>query len=346
MPAAPTLKTLAESLGLSPASVSRALNGSGRLSPATRARVRQAAEKLHYRPNTLARSIRAGHTGLVGLVYSSAGLRFGLPWRFLSGVNAALAAQQRELIVGEVPAARLAEPEHVSGLLRHWTADGLLIFHQVNLPPDVADLVERAHVTAVWVNTRRATDAVYFDDVTAAREAVERLHALGHRRIAYFDAVHAPETFVRPVHYSQIDRLEGYRAAMKELGLRPIVRLCEQPTPSNRRVALVREWLSGRDRPGAVITYGDCEPVLFAAHSLGLKVPADLSVIQFHSDETAMDDLQPARFDHPFDLLGREAVALLARRLRDRGRHHASVAVPFVFREGDTCAPPSTKKGR
>ncbi len=335
-----TLKTIAEAVGLSPASVSRALNGGGRLSPATRARVRRAAEQLHYRPNTLARSIRQGRTGLVGLVYSSTGLRFGLPWRFLSGVNEALCAQKCRLIVGEVPAARLAEPQHVSGLLQDWTADGLLIFHQVDLPPDVADLVEQAHVTAVWVNTRRATDAVYFDDLAAAREGVLRLHALGHRRIAYFDAVHAPETFKHPVHYSQVDRMEGYRAAMRELGLRPISRLCEAPTPSNRRVALMREWLSGRERPTAVITYGDCEAVLFAARSLGLKVPADLSVIQFHSDETAMDDLVPARFDHPFERLAAEAVSLLTRRLADRGRHHASVVVPFVLREGDTCAPP------
>ena len=66
-----SLKDIAQSLNLSVATVSRALNNQGRISPKTRARVLKAMEQMHYRPNEAARALR--QAGAVGVYAAAAG---------------------------------------------------------------------------------------------------------------------------------------------------------------------------------------------------------------------------------------------------------------------------------
>ena len=66
-----TLRELARHLGLSPATVSRAINGFPEVSEKTRARVLKGAEALHYKPNTSARRLATGKSGMVGMIFRS-----------------------------------------------------------------------------------------------------------------------------------------------------------------------------------------------------------------------------------------------------------------------------------
>ncbi len=71
-----TIHDIAEALGLTASSVSRALNGNSRISDATRKAVLEQAEKMHYRPNTVASGLRTGKTGILGVVIPLANRSF------------------------------------------------------------------------------------------------------------------------------------------------------------------------------------------------------------------------------------------------------------------------------
>jgi len=70
-----TLRELAGHLGLSPATVSRALNGFPEVGDATRRRVLEGAEKYHYRPNVHAKRLATGKSGLVGMIFRASSER-------------------------------------------------------------------------------------------------------------------------------------------------------------------------------------------------------------------------------------------------------------------------------
>ena len=122
------------------------------------------------------------------------------------------------------------------------------------------------------------------DEFACAREATERLLALGHRRIGYVE-------YAGVTHYSAPDRLAGCRAALDAAGQAPPLTFDGGGDPATR-AERARGWLAGlgNKRPTAVLTYGAglAAPVLYAAARLGLRVPGDLSLLTIHdSPETS-----------------------------------------------------------
>jgi DNA-binding LacI/PurR family transcriptional regulator len=337
---AATLKDIADRVNVSIVTVSKVLNGTGNISVATRHRVLKVAKELNYRPNAQARAIRSGRTGNVGFVYSSEGMGHGLPWSFLDGVNERLAGLKLNLVVGALPNERLLQAGNLSGLLQNWTADGMLIFNQVDLPPGVQDLIDREHVPVVWVNRKQKYNSVYFDDFNGARLAVEHLMALGHKRIAYFDHSHVQDSFAHPIHYSQQERLTGYVEAMETFGLEPIVCLPTEKVGGEARIELYRNWLRHPRKPTAVLMYGRANSVLYAALSLGIRIPQDLSILTFSENVDAMNGLVPGLVFTPYRTLGEEAVALLHRRIQEPELGQPSVGIPLSVIPNETCAPP------
>ena len=201
-----TLKVLAEHLGLSPATISRALAGSPQadaLSPETRTRVLRAARELKYRPNYLARSLRGKRTYSVGVLVPE--ISEGYAAGIMSGVEDLLAEQGYfYLMVSHRSKPDLLEES--IGRLQDRGAEGLiLIAGQLESVPLVPIVVisGQPHVSEVT--------HVLLDHDLAAREALSHLADLGHRRIAFFRGsshnIDAPS------------RWQSIRKVSKELGL-------------------------------------------------------------------------------------------------------------------------------
>src|SRR5207248_2600873 len=123
------------------------------------------------------------------------------------------------------------------------------------------------------------------DDSRGGRMATEFLLRLGHERIAYVDTDERENK-----HYSKEDRRAGYEQAMISAGKTARVHLLPfhwqeagQPTV-DQRVESARTLLAREDRPTAVVAYELTEAitVVRAAYTLGLRIPEDLSLIQFH----------------------------------------------------------------
>lgn len=109
------LKSLAQNLGISETTVSRALNGYPEVSARTRQRVLEAAEQFGYRPNPMARSLASGRTNVIGIIHALIANDLADPMfmQIVGGMVEALEYRQMDLIMAPVsPENELRAYEH------------------------------------------------------------------------------------------------------------------------------------------------------------------------------------------------------------------------------------------
>jgi LacI family transcriptional regulator len=209
----PRLKDVAREAGVSVKTVSRALNGEPRISPATRARVLAVVESLGFRPNTLARHVRVGgRDRAVALVIPD------LANPFFAAVAAGVEAVIREhgftLILGSSDEDPARERSLVHTFLDRQVAVLLVV------PSSAAEhgylRPERQRgLPIVFVDrppVRLTTDCVVSANYEGAYAAVTQLLGCGHRRIAFVGD--QPSSL-----YTRRQRHRGYRAALEAAGL-------------------------------------------------------------------------------------------------------------------------------
>lgn len=276
-----TIKDVAREAGVSVATVSRVFNDSERVSEDTRRRVRAVAERLRFWPNGVARSLITSRTHAIGVLLPD------LHGEFFSEVirGIDLAARQEGLHV-LVSSSHSDTDELVTALrAMRGRIDGLII-----MAPDVdsAPAIRGSAWGCPVVLLGQGGDVADFDTVSIANvdgayAVVRHLQRLGHRRIA---------TITGPArNLDARQRLEGYRAAMREAGLqgtRPLEITGDFTEPSGYQGAQALLRLS--PRPTAVFVGNDVMAVgvLGALRDAGLRVPRDMAVAGF-------DDIAIAR---------------------------------------------------
>ncbi|GAB3623895.1 LacI family DNA-binding transcriptional regulator [Mariniluteicoccus endophyticus] len=178
-----TIKTIAEDLGVSPATVSNAYNKPDQLSAALRERILARASDLGYDgPSAAAQSLRSGHSGAVGLLLSHhLHYAFSDPFAvaFLAGMTEACEDSGMALLL--LPSRSDREADLAA--LRRANIDGLseiCLMHN----DDLRELARRREVPFVGTFANSATDYVAIDDEGAGRLLGTHLAALGHRRVA------------------------------------------------------------------------------------------------------------------------------------------------------------------
>jgi LacI family transcriptional regulator len=342
------VEAIAREVGVSPRTVQRILSEPLRDRRPTivrRAeRIRELALAMNYRPNAAARATRKGRFGNVALVLSAAGEgRSTLPDGLLAGITHALDERNLHLTVARLADERLTDAAYVPKILREWMCDGLLINYNKRVPNRMVDLLERYHLPSIWLNCKRDSDCAYPDDLAAGREATRRLLALGHRRIAYVSYSYKTES----LHYSELDRRDGYLAAMQEAGLTP-ESLDRYNSPSATFAQRTETWagiLARPDRPTAAISYGLPEHIVRAAERVGLAIPQDLSLVAF-AGQVAFVGEEVATMLVPDAEVGRAGVEMLLEKIGTPQAALAPRAIPFGFAEGRTLAPPPPNKGK
>jgi DNA-binding LacI/PurR family transcriptional regulator len=286
------MSDVAARAGVSTATVSMVLNGvnTTRISPQTQQRVREAADAVGYKPNSVARSLRTQQTRLVGLISDTIATT-PFAGRMLAGANDVAREHGRLVILvdteGDVDAERQAL-QALSGQQVDAMIYACMWHRVVEVPeglPEDAVLLDCAPATA-----NRA--AVVPDERAGGMAAARELVAAGHRRIAFLDA---EERF--DLVASQLRR-EGYRQVLTEAGIEPdpLLHARAEPVAGGGRAAARRLLdLPADRRPTAMFCFNDrmAMGAYAAAHQRGLSVPDDLSVVGYDDQQLVAAELDP-----------------------------------------------------
>lgn len=335
-----TIHDVAARVRVSKSTVSAVLSGRGaalRISPRTQQAVLDAAAELGYRPNAFARATRTGRFGAVCMALSNMPDCARLQPAMLDVLTAALEERGLTLTLSRLTAAQLEDDRHVPGFLREGRVDGILVNHPESLPPRLVGLIARHSLPTVWINARHDRDCVHPDDRGAGRAATQRALDLGHRRIAFAKLSHT-------THASAAERAAGYKDAMRAAGLRPAMSRPLRNGDGAARVAQTARWIASlKERPTAIVCGESYETlaVLMALASLGLKVPADASVVAITGHGSEAHALGAAGVLIPEAAVGRAAVEMLARKITHPAEPHPPRVVPCDgFQDGHTLAAP------
>ncbi|RRD29233.1 LacI family DNA-binding transcriptional regulator [Actinomyces bowdenii] len=284
-----TLAEVAALAGVSTASASLVLSGksAGRVSAETAQRIRDAAQSLGYVRDALASGLRSKQTQTLGVVahellqtpYATdmvdtiVSTCRELGWSLLltdASDPAGIEDVTRELISRRVDRVLLAAMYHHVVRVPHSMPEGTMVLNGYADRPGIPGVVP--------------------DEVQGARDAVEHLLGLGHRRIGHL--THGERGVADAIRL----RLGAYAAALRDAGIRPdpdlVVGGGLKPAQADRSAAAL---LGRSDRPTAVFCYNDAlaAGVYRQAARLGLSIPHDLSVIGFDDLRLISTNLAP-----------------------------------------------------
>src|SRR5271166_2523686 len=340
------LRTLAEHLGLSQTTVSLVLNHSPSaksIPEETRKRVVEAAERLNYRPNYFARSLRQSRSMSVGVLAPD--LSEGYFTRVMSGVVQELTAAhyfyftachdwKRELI------------EKYPRTLVERAVDGFLL---LNTPADQIEVPVPVVAISAHSAAENVTNIILYHHL-AIEQALTHLHALGHRRIAFMRGPRAiPDSEFRWEAIQQVAQeidlkldtnltaridsagwsmKDGYHPMAPEIGYIPMQALLQR----------TRDFT-------AIFCFNDIAAIgaIRALKDAGLTVPGDVSVVGF-------DDIQSAAYStpslttvrQPLTEMGQRGAQILLQRIADREAEYPAeivMAPELVVRESTGPAP-------
>jgi DNA-binding LacI/PurR family transcriptional regulator len=282
--------------------VSRVINGSPNISPQTRSRVEQAIKLLGYRPNSAARTLVKGRSGVVGVISTSA--QFG-PTSIQRSIEDA--AQVADLFASPVSLATLTREmldNSVDYLLRQLVEGIIIIAGQDDALEIARSQTISVPIVVVEGDLSRAEWTVGVDQIEGARMATRHLLEHGHREIVHLAG---------PADWSEARaRRDSWRAEMAAAGLRP-----REPIHGDWSAA--SGYVAGKQivafkEATAVFAANDQMAIglLRALHEAGRRVPEDISVVGYDDlpeTEYLIPPLTTVRQD--FAEVGRRAIELV-----------------------------------
>lgn len=265
---------VAKKSGLSVVTVSRVLNNSPSVREGNRQKVLSAIEELNYQPNSAARSLVRGKTGVIGM--SITNFNDSFYDRVIRVVNRKLAEQ------GYFLALSIAENEDdgVNFLFQKDRVDGIILLSPLEEKEYVEEL-KRKNIPVVLLDNQfqhEDVPSVLVDNYQGGYEATNHLISLGHTRIAY---IGGPSVFL-----SVTERKRGYVQALDEAGLTPFgTEYCGFTVSSGYEVA--KRWIREDKLPTAIFSGDDfiALGVVQALREEGILVPQDISVVGFDDQQ-------------------------------------------------------------
>ncbi|MFB6905295.1 LacI family DNA-binding transcriptional regulator [Streptomyces bacillaris] len=323
----PTLEEVAARAGVGRGTASRVINGSPRVSEATREAVEAAVAELGYVPNRAARALAGNRTDAIALVVPEPETRFFAEPYFsaiVRGVGAALADTEMQLLL--TLAGNDRERRRLAQYLTAHRVDGVLLV-AVHADDPLPELLEQLGMPCVISGARHAAEplaSVDSDNFEGARAAVAHLVSRGRRRVATITG--------RLEVYGAQRRLDGYRAALATAGLPPDERLIAPADFTEEGGArAMRELLARRPDLDAVFAASDvmaagARQVLREADR---RIPADVALIGFDDSVVARHMHPPlTSVRQPIEEMGRRMAELLLEEIAGRSGERPTVVLP------------------
>ena len=331
-PSNTTIRDVARLSGVSPMTVSRMINDSERVSPETRRRVEEAISELGYVPSRLARGLSRQRTGTLAVIVPDVANPF-----FTAIVRAAEEVARRadyHVILCDTRADLGVERGVIEELIAHRVEGAVIAPVSDRTATHLRRLAEFG-VPFVLIDRRIPgvdCDVVLGDSSSGARQLVEHLVSLGHRRIGFI--VESDDVSTAR------DRRAGYEAALKAAGiaLDPELVAHAAPDPSGGSAGMSR-LLELEERPTAVFTVNNLVALgaIEAVRAAGLEVPDDVALVCFDDIEYA-SRLYPflTAMEQPAQTFGTLGTQLLLERIEGRGperRHEVVLPGEFIIRK-------------
>ena len=306
-----TLADVAHAANVSPITVSRALRGERAVDPELVARVQAAAEKLGYVPDPAARALASRHGNQVALLVPA--LSNALFVDLLEAAQDTLAHAGFQTLIGVTHYDVTEEEQLLRTHLLHRPA-GLLVtgFDRTEA---TRQLIERSGVPCVHLMETSSAPGVYsvgLSQQDAGTAMTQHLLKQGRKRIAFAAAQLDPRT---------MQRLDGWRLAMREAGLHSPVLEFLNPQPSSIALGGVMfEQIMAHTPPVDAIFFCNddlAQGALLAALRMGVAVPGQVAVAGFN-DLTGSDQMIPplTTIRTPRSEIGSEAAAMLLQLIR------------------------------
>lgn len=326
-----SIKEVAEAAGVSTATVSRVLADKPHIRPEIRERVLAVVESLNYRPNRVARSLRAQKSNTIGLIVADIQNRFFTSvsravedMAYESGFNIFL-CNTDENPAKEAMYFDLMRDENVAGVIlapTGQTADSFATVVKLDIPIVVID----RRVRGVEV------DSVLIDNVEAAYKIVDHLLEDGYRRIGAMFGIGST---------TGRERREGFVQAFKDRGLKPPLELLSYADAREEEgYKATKQLLSLPERPEAILASNGLMAVgaFRAIRESKLSIPDQIAFASF--DKTTWSSLvEPAitLIEQPTYEIGQTATELLLKRIEEPTRPAREVILKAKLVLGQSC---------
>ena len=323
-----SIKDIAEQAGVSHSTVSRALQGTGRMSVETRARIIELADEMGYTPDALAQSLVRGSTKTVGVVVTT------IADPFVAGIVAGV-----EEVAGQAGYTVLLGASHMNpdreiavvGNLRQRRVDAVIVTAS-RVGDHYSEHLQRFGVPIVLVNNMVQGEYLYAitcDQTAGAYQAASYLISLGHQRIAYVGS--------SARRHSSLMRQKGYERALAEANLdiqQDLIVIPREATDVAAGEAALRAlWPR---RPTAIMAYNDLTAigVMMGARTMNIRIPEEVSLVGF--DDIAVTEFvtPPLTTVHqPREAMGRAAMQMALDILNEQTIQNRSLACKLVIRD-------------
>ncbi|UBM61026.1 LacI family transcriptional regulator [Marinilongibacter aquaticus] len=324
-----TIYDLAEKLGLSPSTVSRALNDHPALNENTKAKVNAAAKKYGYQLNHFAKNLRKKSTNTLGVIVPKLDSYFMA--NVLGGMEKVANKAGYNLIIAQSLESEKKEQANAVTLYNS-RVDGLLVsasfdtqttshfepFINKNIPTLFFDRhLNLSHVPKIII-----------DNFQAGYDATKHLIECGRKNIW-----HVTGSLQRNV-YS--DRLKGYQQALKDFGLSSGengVKVCN--LKMEECPAIVKAIAQSETRPDGIFVSNDAfaANIMTSIKHLGMDVPKDVSIVGFNDDPIArIIDPQLSTVHYPAEEMGERAVQSLIDHLSGKSNIHEAETMILPYK--------------
>ena len=305
-----TITDVARRAGVSISTVSHVVNGTRRVNPGTLSRVEEAIAFVGFRPNALARSLKRASTDSVGIAISA----ISNPYFFdtVCAIETECARLGMMVFLSDTQDDPAQELKVVQALHQR-RVDGIILAPSGDPDSRAIAYLEEHRIPFVLVDRFHSNrcDQVGVQNKSSMQLLVAHLLSHGHTRVGYV-AGQAGFSTTR-------ERIEGYRAALKNAGIAFAETLVRRPSGGTDAAAAATMELLEMRPPPTAIAAGNNMALIGAMHAFrakGLRVPDDVALAGFDDFEWA-DYFEPRLtvIAQPHQIIGREAAALLIARI-------------------------------
>lgn len=303
-----TLKKLAQILDLSTSTVSRALNDHSDISEATKVKVKNLAQSMHYVPNIFAKGFRKHKTNIIGVVVPN--ITHYFTTTVVRGILEEAAVKGYKVIISESNNDAVKQTEMLNTMMQ-FGVDGILASLTKmtrNIDAVLQTLNKSPLILFDKVSSKIPCTQVTINDEEAAYDAVEHLINIGKKRIAIIKE--------REFSYTSKKRYAGYLRALKyhDIAIDEKIIISVDDISSQQGKRMTNHLLSIKKRPDAIFAITDSAAVgvIQTLKKFNIKIPEEIAVVGF-SNSRLSTVIEPnlTTVDQPGETIGKTSVKYL-----------------------------------